>query len=68
MQTMFFKKAIEDMAANSLRCIAIAYRTYDSKDVPIDEEHLTKWVLPEDELILLAIVGLKVHFSSRLLG
>ncbi|KAK4757595.1 hypothetical protein SAY87_018896 [Trapa incisa] len=58
-KNMFFKEAIEDMAANSLRCVAIAYRTCDSKDVPSDEEHSTKWVLPDDELILLAIVGLK---------
>lgn len=65
MQMLFFKKAIEDMAANSLRCVAIAYRTYDWKDIPSDEENLTKWALPEDELILLAIVGLKVHFACR---
>ncbi|XP_030544971.1 calcium-transporting ATPase 10, plasma membrane-type [Rhodamnia argentea] len=56
---MLFKKAIEDMAASSLRCVAIAYRTYDLKDIPTDEEQLTEWALPEDELILLAIVGLK---------
>ncbi|KAF8035514.1 hypothetical protein BT93_C1516 [Corymbia citriodora subsp. variegata] len=55
----FFMKAIEDMAASSLRCVAIAYRTIDLKDIPTDEEQLTKWALPEDELILLAIVGLK---------
>lgn len=57
---MLFKKAIEDMAASSLRCVTIAYRTYDLKDIPTDEEQLTEWALPEDELILLAIVGLKV--------
>ncbi|KAI3410632.1 uncharacterized protein J3R85_018634 [Psidium guajava] len=56
---MLFKKAIEDMAASSLRCVAIAYRTYDLKDIPTDEEQLTEWALPEDELILLAVVGLK---------
>ncbi|KAK4754923.1 hypothetical protein SAY87_008680 [Trapa incisa] len=56
---LFFKKAIEDMAANSLRCVAIAYRTYDWNDIPNDEESLTKWALPEDELILLAVIGLK---------
>ncbi|XP_010048692.2 calcium-transporting ATPase 8, plasma membrane-type [Eucalyptus grandis] len=55
----YFTKAIEDMAASSLRCVAIAYRTIDLKDIPTDEEQLTKWALPEDELILLAIVGLK---------
>ncbi|XP_056166527.1 calcium-transporting ATPase 10, plasma membrane-type-like isoform X1 [Syzygium oleosum] len=58
-KVMLFKKAIEDMAASSLRCVAIAYRTYDLKDIPTDEEQLTEWALPEDELILLAIVGLK---------
>ncbi|KAF8033666.1 hypothetical protein BT93_C0061 [Corymbia citriodora subsp. variegata] len=56
---MYFRKAIEDMAAGSLRCIAIAYRPYDRNDIPLDEEQLTKWALPEDELILLAIVGIK---------
>lgn len=54
-----FRKAIEDMAASSLRCVAIGYRPYDIKDIPQDEEQLTKWALPEDELILLAIVGIK---------
>ncbi|XP_056177002.1 calcium-transporting ATPase 10, plasma membrane-type-like isoform X1 [Syzygium oleosum] len=56
---MYFRKAIEDMAAGSLRCVAIAYRPYDIKDIPLDEEQLTKWALPEEELILLAIVGIK---------
>ncbi|XP_010046915.2 calcium-transporting ATPase 8, plasma membrane-type-like [Eucalyptus grandis] len=56
---MYFRKAIQDMAASSLRCVAIAYRPYDVKDIPLDEEQLTKWALPEDELILLAIVGIK---------
>ncbi|KAL3745858.1 hypothetical protein ACJRO7_014889 [Eucalyptus globulus] len=58
-KVVVFEKAIEDMAASSLRCVAIAYRTYDFEDIPTDEEQLTKWALPEDELILLAIVGLK---------
>ncbi|KAI3416718.1 Calcium-transporting ATPase [Psidium guajava] len=58
-QKMYFRQAIEDMAARSLRCVAIAYRPYDIKEVPLDEEQLTKWALPEDELILLAIVGIK---------
>jgi len=56
----FFKKAIEDMAADSLRCVAIAYRSYEKKKVPTNEELLAHWSLPEDDLILLAIVGLKV--------
>ncbi|XP_011033032.1 PREDICTED: calcium-transporting ATPase 9, plasma membrane-type isoform X2 [Populus euphratica] len=55
----FFKVAIDDMAARSLRCVAIAYRPYELDKVPTDEESLGKWVLPEDELVLLAIVGIK---------
>ncbi|CAO2841589.1 unnamed protein product [Amaranthus hypochondriacus] len=55
----FFKEAIEQMAAQSLRCVAIAYRSYDSNKVPSDEDQLSHWVLPEDDLILLTIVGIK---------
>ncbi|KAI9387952.1 hypothetical protein POPTR_010G250800v4 [Populus trichocarpa] len=55
----FFKASIDDMAACSLRCVAIAYRPYDLDKVPTDVESLDKWVLPEDELVLLAIVGIK---------
>ncbi|XP_062155503.1 calcium-transporting ATPase 9, plasma membrane-type isoform X2 [Alnus glutinosa] len=54
-----FKAAIDDMAASSLRCVAIAYRSYELDKVPTDEEHLAQWVLPEDGLVLLAIVGIK---------
>ncbi|KAL8151668.1 hypothetical protein V2J09_021476 [Rumex salicifolius] len=53
----FFKKSIEDMAVKSLRCVAFAYRLYDSEKVPSDKE--VHWELPEDELILLGIVGIK---------
>ncbi|KAL3528503.1 hypothetical protein ACH5RR_007825 [Cinchona calisaya] len=55
----FFKNAIENMAARSLRCVALAYKTCEVDKVPTDEEQLARWVLPEDELILLAIVGIK---------
>ncbi|CAH9090555.1 unnamed protein product [Cuscuta epithymum] len=55
----FFKEAIEDMASRSLRCVAIAYRTCDIDKVPTDEEQLSQWDLPEEDLILLAIVGIK---------
>ncbi|KAJ0090071.1 hypothetical protein Patl1_14094 [Pistacia atlantica] len=55
----YFMNAIEDMASRSLRCVAIAYTTYDRERVPVDEEQLSQWVLPEDDLVLLAIVGLK---------
>lgn len=54
------------MAACSLRCVAIAYRTYDLDKVPTDVESLDKWVLPEDELVLLAIVGIKVYIFTPL--
>lgn len=52
------------MAERSLRCVAIAYRSYDSDKVPTAEEGLDNWALPEDELVLLAIVGIKVCFWS----
>uniref|UniRef100_A0A803M9R6 Calcium-transporting ATPase n=1 Tax=Chenopodium quinoa TaxID=63459 RepID=A0A803M9R6_CHEQI len=56
----FFKGIIDDMAAKSLRCVAFAYRPYDRNDVPnTNEEELEQWTLPEDDLILLAIVGIK---------
>lgn len=47
------------MAEQSLRCIAFGYRSYDIEIVP-DEDHIDQWVLPEDNLILLGIIGLKV--------
>ncbi|KAK9281132.1 hypothetical protein L1049_004025 [Liquidambar formosana] len=56
---VFFDEAIDEMAANSLRCVAIAYRSYEIEKIPTDEEQLAQWVLPEDDLILLAIVGIK---------
>ncbi|XP_021720329.1 calcium-transporting ATPase 9, plasma membrane-type-like isoform X2 [Chenopodium quinoa] len=56
----FFKGIIDDMAAKSLRCVALAYRPYDRNDVPnTNEEELEQWTLPEDDLILVAIVGIK---------
>lgn len=54
-----FNAAISDMAAKSLRCVAIAYRSYELEKVPIDEQRLDQWDLPADDLILLAIVGIK---------
>ncbi|RYR49015.1 hypothetical protein Ahy_A07g035289 [Arachis hypogaea] len=50
-----FRKAIEDMAAESLRCVAIAYRTFEKENVPATEEERAHWSLPEDNLVLLAI-------------
>lgn len=55
----YFKAAINDMAARSLRCVAIAYRPYELEKVPVDEQGLDQWDLPADDLILLAIVGIK---------
>ncbi|KAI7747085.1 hypothetical protein M8C21_002521, partial [Ambrosia artemisiifolia] len=60
----YFKKAIEDMAAGSLRCVAIAYRPLKGETVPTDEDELSSWELPEGDLVLLAIVGLKVCKSN----
>ncbi|MBA0570031.1 hypothetical protein Golob_003719 [Gossypium lobatum] len=47
------------MAANCLRCIALAYRLCEQEKVPSNEESFDDWVLPEDNLVLLAIVGIK---------
>lgn len=58
---MFFKEAIDDMAARSLRCVAIAYRSHEMDKVPTDEEQLSQWNVPDDDLVLLAIVGIKVN-------
>ncbi|KAF2613693.1 hypothetical protein F2Q70_00010240 [Brassica cretica] len=55
----FFRLAIDAMAKNSLRCVAIACRTQELNKVPKEQEDLDKWDLPEDELTLLAIVGIK---------
>lgn len=51
------------MAARSLRCVAIAYRSYELDKIPSNEEDLSQWSLPEEELVLLAIVGIKVTFK-----
>ncbi|XP_078443343.1 calcium-transporting ATPase 5, plasma membrane-type-like [Wolffia australiana] len=53
-----FRKYIEDMAEKSLRCVAFGFRPYQYRDVPGEEER-ERWALPEDDLILSAIVGLK---------
>ncbi|KAF7149464.1 hypothetical protein RHSIM_Rhsim03G0267700 [Rhododendron simsii] len=54
-----FKSAIDDMAGRSLRCVAIAYRSCGMENVPTTDEELALWEIPDDELVLLAIVGLK---------
>ncbi|RYR32778.1 hypothetical protein Ahy_A10g047298 [Arachis hypogaea] len=55
----FFNQIIEDMAAKSLRCVAIAYRPWKKEDIPVNEEQWAHSSILEDDLILLAIVGLK---------
>lgn len=53
------------MSVRSLRCVAIAYRSYELDKVPTDEENLAQWALPEDDLVLLAIVGIKVNIKKQ---
>ena len=55
-----FKKFIEDMAEQSLRCVAFAYRNLDLKDIPSEEQKIN-WQLPDNDLTLIGIVGMKVH-------
>lgn len=59
----FLKDAINSMAEKSLRCVAVAYKTLEADMVPTDQEQLSQWTLPEDGLVLLAIVGIKVAYS-----
>ncbi|GKD88487.1 calcium-transporting ATPase 9, plasma membrane-type protein [Tanacetum coccineum] len=47
------------MGTRSLRCVALAYRNYDKDGIPVNEGQPTEWNLPEDDLVLLAIVGIK---------
>lgn len=60
LQADTFKKYIDNMAEVSLRCVAFAYRSFELEKVP-DEEQRENWLLPEDDLILVAIVGIKVR-------
>jgi Ca2+-transporting ATPase len=55
-----FKEYIEDMAEQSLRCVAFAYRNLDPKDIPSEEQRIN-WQLPDNDLTLIGIVGMKVH-------
>ncbi|GKA45819.1 polyubiquitin 11 [Tanacetum coccineum] len=57
-KTQYFKNAIEDMAVQTLRCVAIAYLSLDRHNVATSEEELANWESPESDLDLLAIVGL----------
>ncbi|KAG0623275.1 hypothetical protein M758_3G161600 [Ceratodon purpureus] len=53
------KRVIEGMAAKSLRCIAFAYRPIEGSNVPTSEEESSEWHQPDDDLILMGIVGIK---------
>jgi hypothetical protein len=50
------------MAMSSLRCIAFAYCPWELSMVP--KEDLDKWQLPEDNLTLLGMLGIKVCLVS----
>ncbi|CAH2069667.1 unnamed protein product [Thlaspi arvense] len=58
-KALYFRNGIEEMAGRTLRCVALAFRTYEAERVPKGEEELSKWAMPDDDLILLAIVGIK---------
>ncbi|KAL6507831.1 Calcium-transporting ATPase 10, plasma membrane-type [Orobanche gracilis] len=47
------------VAAGSLRCVAIAYRTCETEKVLASGKELENWDMPEGDLILLEIVGIK---------
>ncbi|KAH8960841.1 hypothetical protein BDL97_05G018100 [Sphagnum fallax] len=53
------RKVIEGMAALTLRCIAFAHCVIEESEVPIGEEAQADWQTPENNLILLAIAGIK---------
>ncbi|XP_031480261.1 calcium-transporting ATPase 5, plasma membrane-type-like isoform X2 [Nymphaea colorata] len=53
------KNVIEMMAAESLRCVAFAFRNYDMRNIPTIMEQREQWLIPDNDLSLLAIVGIK---------
>ena len=53
------KTVIEGMAAQTLRCIALAYRSIDGAAVPSGEEARSEWKVPDSELTLMAVTGIK---------
>jgi Ca2+-transporting ATPase len=57
------RKFIEDMAEQSLRCIAFAYRNLDLEDVPSEEQRIN-WQLPDNDLTLIGIAGMKVYVQE----
>ncbi|KQJ98964.2 hypothetical protein BRADI_3g40640v3 [Brachypodium distachyon] len=52
-----YKKSIEDMAKSSLRCVAFAYCPCEPEMIP--KEDIADWKLPEEDLTLLGIMGIK---------
>ncbi|KAL1829812.1 hypothetical protein ACET3Z_008224 [Daucus carota] len=52
------------MAAKSLRCVVIAYKKCEMDKVLKDEKHMAEWVLPEDDLVWNAYVGIKNQDSE----
>ncbi|XP_024533916.1 calcium-transporting ATPase 8, plasma membrane-type [Selaginella moellendorffii] len=52
------QNAIGDMASRSLRCVALAYRPISANQIP-DESEWESWKIPEDDLVLLGIMGIK---------
>lgn len=53
-----FRNYIEDMAEQSLRCVAFAYRDLDLNDIPSEEQRIN-WQLPDNDLTLIGIAGMK---------
>ena len=54
-----FHDIIQGMAAQALRCIAIAYRSIDETQIPEGEEARSEWKAPDQDLCLMAIAGIK---------
>lgn len=54
-----FRDIIEGMAAQALRCIALAYRSIDELEVPQSEEDRSEWKVPDQGLGLVAVAGIK---------
>lgn len=55
------------MAEESLRCVAFACRNLDLNYVPNEEERIN-WELPDNELALIGIVGMKVHAKQTMIS
>ena len=52
---------IGDMSMRGMRCAALAYHSYEPGSLPTTDEELC--TLPQD-LVLLAIIGIKVTFPA----